>query len=66
VSSGDRVYAELSKFIRAVQDDQQHDVRIALDKYLKDLAQDLQYSPEPSPRPRRSRASCSTTRGSAT
>ncbi|TDK24909.1 DUF445 domain-containing protein [Arthrobacter crusticola] len=43
---GDRVYAELSKFIRAVQDDQQHDVRIALDKYLKDLAQDLQYSPE--------------------
>jgi uncharacterized membrane-anchored protein YjiN (DUF445 family) len=43
---GDRVYAELSKFIRAVQDDPQHDVRIALDKYLKDLAQDLQYSPE--------------------
>ncbi|MBJ2120734.1 DUF445 domain-containing protein [Arthrobacter sp. MSA 4-2] len=43
---GDRVYAELSKFIRAVQDDQHHDVRIALDKYLKDLAQDLQYSPE--------------------
>jgi uncharacterized membrane-anchored protein YjiN (DUF445 family) len=43
---GDRVYAELSKFIRAVQDDQQHDVRIALDKYLKDLAQDLQYSPD--------------------
>jgi uncharacterized membrane-anchored protein YjiN (DUF445 family) len=43
---GDRVYAELSKFIRAVQDDQQHEVRIALDKYLKDLAQDLQYSPE--------------------
>ena len=43
---GDRVYAEVSKFIRAVQDDPRHEVRIALDKYLKDLAQDLQYSPE--------------------
>ncbi|MHA7263053.1 DUF445 domain-containing protein [Arthrobacter sp. TMN-37] len=43
---GDRVYAELSKFIRAVQDDPQHDVRIALDKYLRELASDLQYNPE--------------------
>ncbi|MHA7179801.1 DUF445 domain-containing protein [Arthrobacter sp. MDB2-24] len=43
---GDRVHAELSKFIRAVQDDPQHDVRLAIDRYLRDLAQDLQHKPE--------------------
>ncbi|MBG6225128.1 uncharacterized membrane-anchored protein YjiN (DUF445 family) [Arthrobacter sp. CAN_A2] len=43
---GDRVHAELSKFIRAIQDDQQHDVRIAIDRYLRDLAKDLQHKPE--------------------
>ncbi|WP_298251901.1 DUF445 domain-containing protein [uncultured Arthrobacter sp.] len=43
---GDRVHAELSKFIRAVQDDPRHDVRLAIDKYLRDLAQDLQHRPE--------------------
>ncbi len=43
---GDRVHAELSKFIRAVQEDQQHDVRLSIDKYLRDLAQDLQHKPE--------------------
>ncbi|MBG6183485.1 uncharacterized membrane-anchored protein YjiN (DUF445 family) [Arthrobacter sp. CAN_A214] len=43
---GDRVYAEVSKFIRAVQDDPRHEVRIALDKYLKDLADDLQHRPD--------------------
>ena len=43
---GDRVHAEISKFVRAVQEDQQHDVRLAIDKYLRDLAQDLQHKPE--------------------
>ncbi len=43
---GDRVHAELSKFIRAVQDDPRHDVRVSIDKYLRDLAQDLQHRPE--------------------
>ncbi|THJ65189.1 DUF445 domain-containing protein [Arthrobacter echini] len=43
---GDRVHAEFSKFIRAVQNDPRHDVRLAIDKYLRDLAQDLQHRPE--------------------
>ncbi|WP_253907944.1 DUF445 domain-containing protein [Arthrobacter sp. H20] len=42
---GDRVYVELTKFMKAVQTNPDHDVRIALDKYLKDLAQDLQHDP---------------------
>lgn len=43
---GDRVHAELSKFVRAVQADQDHDVRRSIDTYLKELAQDLQHKPE--------------------
>ncbi|HKS02155.1 MAG TPA: DUF445 domain-containing protein [Arthrobacter sp.] len=42
---GDKVYIELLKFTRAVQDDQQHQVRLSIDKYLTDLAQDLQHDP---------------------
>lgn len=42
---GDKVYLELAKFVRAVQADPQHDVRLSIDKYLKDLAQDLQHDP---------------------
>ena len=42
---GDKVYVELTKFMRAVQTNKDHDVRLALDKYLKDLAQDLQHDP---------------------
>ena len=42
---GDKVYVELAKFVRAVQADPQHDVRLSIDKYLKDLAQDLQHDP---------------------
>lgn len=42
---GDKVYIELAKFVRAVQADPQHDVRLSIDKYLKDLAQDLQHDP---------------------
>jgi uncharacterized membrane-anchored protein YjiN (DUF445 family) len=42
---GDKVYVELLKFIRAVQADPRHDVRISIDKYLTDLAQDLQHDP---------------------
>lgn len=42
---GDKVYVELARFIRAVQNDPQHEVRLALDRYLKDLAQDLQHDP---------------------
>lgn len=42
---GDKVYTEFLKFVRAVQADPQHDVRLSIDKYLKDLAQDLQYDP---------------------
>lgn len=43
---GDRVHAELSKFVRAVQADQDHDVRRSIDTYLKELARDLQHKPE--------------------
>ncbi len=42
---GDKVYVEFLKFVRAVQADPQHDVRLSIDKYLKDLAQDLQHDP---------------------
>ncbi len=42
---GDKVYTEFLKFVRAVQADPQHDVRLSIDKYLTDLAQDLQYDP---------------------
>ncbi|MHA7293183.1 DUF445 domain-containing protein [Arthrobacter sp. HLT1-21] len=42
---GDKVYVELTKFMRAVQTRPDHDVRLSLDKYLKDLAQDLQHDP---------------------
>ncbi|WP_081746832.1 DUF445 domain-containing protein [Arthrobacter sp. H5] len=40
---GDKVYIELAKFMRAVQSNPNHEVRLALDKYLKELAQDLQF-----------------------
>ncbi|WP_422935047.1 DUF445 domain-containing protein [Sinomonas sp. P47F7] len=42
---GDKVYIELSKFVAAVQSDPNHQVRQSIDKYLKDLAQDLQFDP---------------------
>jgi uncharacterized membrane-anchored protein YjiN (DUF445 family) len=42
---GDKVYIELSKFVAAVQSDPDHQVRQSIDKYLKDLAQDLQHDP---------------------
>ncbi|WP_125611899.1 DUF445 domain-containing protein [Specibacter cremeus] len=42
---GDKLYAELYKFARAVQDDPNHELRRQLDEYLKTLAQDLQHDP---------------------
>jgi uncharacterized membrane-anchored protein YjiN (DUF445 family) len=42
---GDKVYVEILKFVRAVQADQNHPVRQQIDKYLNDLAQDLQHDP---------------------
>lgn len=42
---GDRVYNEALKFVRAVQCDQNHQVRQALDEYLFKLADDLQHDP---------------------
>ncbi|MDQ0030662.1 DUF445 domain-containing protein [Arthrobacter bambusae] len=42
---GDRVYNEIAKFIRAVQQDPDHQVRRSIDTYLNDLAQDLQHDP---------------------
>ncbi len=42
---GDKVYVELLKFVRAVQADPNHEVRQSIDKYLNDLAQDLQHDP---------------------
>ena len=42
---GDKVYVEILKFTRAVQSDPQHQVRRSIDKYLKELAQDLQHDP---------------------
>jgi uncharacterized membrane-anchored protein YjiN (DUF445 family) len=42
---GDKVYIEFLKFVRAVQSDPNHQVRQSIDKYLNDLAQDLQHDP---------------------
>lgn len=42
---GDKIYNEIYKFARAVQDDPHHEVRLQLDSYLKDLAQELQHDP---------------------
>ena len=42
---GDKVYTEVYKFARAVQDNPQHEVRLQLDNYLKELAQELQHDP---------------------
>ena len=42
---GDKIYTEIYKFARAVQDDPRHEVRLQLDNYLKDLAQELQHDP---------------------
>jgi len=42
---GDKVYVEILKFTHAVQADPQHQVRLSIDKYLKELAQDLQHDP---------------------
>jgi uncharacterized membrane-anchored protein YjiN (DUF445 family) len=42
---GDKIYTELHKFARAVQDDPHHELRIQLDNYLADLAQELQHDP---------------------
>jgi len=42
---GDKVYVEILKFVRAVQADPNHQVRQSIDKYLNDLAQDLQHDP---------------------
>lgn len=42
---GDKIHTEIYKFARAVQDNPHHEVRLQLDKYLKDLAQELQHDP---------------------
>lgn len=42
---GDRVQVELGRFLDAVQDDPNHQVRRSLDEYLRGLASDLQHDP---------------------
>ncbi|WP_104159940.1 DUF445 domain-containing protein [Arthrobacter sp. ZGTC212] len=42
---GDRVQVEVGRFLRAVQEDQNHEMRRALDNYLKGVARDLQEDP---------------------
>jgi len=42
---GDKVYIELAKFVKGIQADPDHQVRQAIDTYLKELAQDLQHDP---------------------
>lgn len=43
---GYKVYNEMYRFVRAVQADPEHEVRQALDRYLKELAEDLQHDPK--------------------
>ena len=42
---GERVQVELGRFLDAVQDDPNHQVRRSLDEYLRGLASDLQHDP---------------------
>ncbi|MFT4147266.1 MAG: DUF445 family protein [Micrococcaceae bacterium] len=42
---GDKVHNELVGFLKAVRNDPLHDVRMAIDRYLMDLTQDLQHDP---------------------
>jgi len=42
---GDKIYTEIYKFARAVQNDPHHELRQQLDSYLADLAQELQHDP---------------------
>lgn len=42
---GDKIYTELYKFARAVQNDPNHELRQQLDKYLMTLADELQHDP---------------------
>ncbi|MEF2975703.1 DUF445 domain-containing protein [Subtercola sp. YIM 133946] len=42
----ERVYYEAVKFVRAVQTDPDHRLRLALDDYLRQLATDLQHDPD--------------------
>jgi len=42
---GDKVYAEMNKFVQAVRQDPHHQVRRALDNYLQELARDMQHDP---------------------
>ncbi len=42
---GDKIYTEIYKFARAVQKDPHHELRLQLDSYLADLAQELQHDP---------------------
>ena len=42
---GDRIHLELVRFLAAVRDDPQHDVRIAIDRMLVQFADDLRANP---------------------
>ena len=41
----DRIYNEVLNFARAVKDDPQHQLRLSLDTFLSEFAQDLQHDP---------------------
>jgi uncharacterized membrane-anchored protein YjiN (DUF445 family) len=41
----DRIYREVEEFARAVRDDPKHELRKALDRFLKEFAEDLQTDP---------------------
>ncbi len=43
---GYKVYNEMHRFVLAVQAEPDHEVRQAMDKYLKELAEDLQHDPK--------------------
>ncbi len=41
----DKLYREIEHFLRAVRDDEHHQIRVALDHFITDLAEDLQHDP---------------------
>ncbi len=43
---GDRIHLEIVRFLAAVRDDPQHDVRIAIDRLLVQFAEDLRHNPD--------------------
>ena len=58
---GDKIHLELVRFLAAIRDDPQHDVRIAIDRMLVQFADDMRPTPAPASAWSGPRSTCTTT-----